>query len=492
MLKKWKTVKVLLSVLCICTMVMTVVGCGGTKYIESEITSEIDIPDANSTDGGSGESGESTDGKSSTPGKTNKGDGAGKGNTSTGGNKGTAGNENNSGNSGTNADTIGKTLKGSTVNILVWYDVPKAEQSVIDAFTKKTGIKVKFVKVAQKNYLTTLASRVGSGASPDLACIIGDTYPTPIVRGLFSELDTKYFNLNNSAYAKDVMDAYKWQGKYYTVAYKGSMMGDMYCVYFNKDMFEEKGVETPYEIWKRNPNEWTWKKFAELAKEMTYKTSDNQQIFGVSIAYPQAVMLSYGTDLIKMTDNGLVNNTKDTKLKEAWKAINELKTSQSMMRDNAHQNDLINKKVAMHVNGQWLMQKASAYSTGMKEAWGVAPFPKQDGGEYYVPFRGTMWGVPKNAKNVEGAAACLDYWLNPVNAESEVYASKECKEVHEWLWNQKKMPLMSEGILNFKKAGTSATIYGELMTGANAVDTTLDKYSGDIDQSISYAMDSKN
>lgn len=485
MYKQWKRMRAVLCVLCVGIIAATGAGCGGTKYVDSEITSEIYVPDGSDT-------AESSDDKTVSESETDNTGNDGTGSAGNGNSAGNAGGSGSGSNSGTNAETIGKSLKGTTVNILVWYDVPKAEQSVIDAFSQKTGIKVKFIKIARKNYLTTLASRVGSGASPELACIMGDTFPTPIVRGLISELDTKYFNLNNSAYAKDVMDAYKWQGKYYTVAYKGSMMGDMYCVYFNEDMFNERGVETPYEIWKRNPDEWTWSKFQELADKMTYKTSDNQQIFGVSIAYPQAVMLSAGTDLIKLTDTGLANNMTDTKLKDAWKWINGLKTSQILMRDNAHQNDLINKKVAMHVNGQWLMQKASAYSTGMKEAWGVAPFPKQDNGEYYAPFRGTMWGVPKNAKNVEGAAACLDYWLNPQNAESEVYASKECQEVHKWIWNQKKMPLMSEGIVNFKKSDNSATIYGELMTGANAVDTTLAKYSSTIDSCISYALDSKN
>lgn len=478
MVKKFRALKALLSVLCVAAVVLTGAGCNKVKYNESEITSEIFVPGEDG-ESGSGSSGETTGGESTASGGKNNASGtsSGKGGKTASGGK--------------NTTVTDKDLKGSTVKILVWYDVPKSEQSVIDAFTKKTGIKVKFTKVAQKNYMTTLASRVGSGASPDLACIIGDTFPTPIVRGLMQELDSKYFDVNSSIYAKDVMDAYKWNGKYYAVAVKGSMMGDMYCVYYNKSMFDEMGVETPYEIWKKSPNSWTWSKFLEISEKMTRKTAAGQ-IYGVSIAYPQAVMLSAGTDLIKLSDKGFTNNMSDQKVKTAWKWINKLKASGAMMTANAYLTDLTQGKVAMHVNGQWLMQKGSAYATGMKDSWGVAPFPKQDNGEYYVPFRGTMWGVPKNASNVAGAAACVNYWLDPANSVSEVYANKECEEVHNWLWKQKKSILMSEGVINFKTAGLSTKIYSELMAGENAVDTTLASYTATVNGCIEYAMDSRN
>lgn len=461
-----KYFKILLSALCIAAIALTTAGCGKVEYTDSVITSEIIVPgedDGDSASSGSGST--ATDSKSD-----------GNGNASSGTSSGAKTNKN---------------LKGTTVKLLLWYKIPEREQSVLDAFTKKTGIKVKVTSVAEKNYMTTLSSRVASGASPDLVCILGNNYPTPIVRGLMQELDSKYFDINNKIYDKELMDAYKWGGKYYGVAVKGSMFGDMYCVFYNKTMFEERGQQTPYEIWKKNPNAWTWTKFYEVAKNMTYSTSAGQ-IYGFSIAYPQATMLSANTDFIKLSNGALKNNMSDAALKTAWKWTNTLKTDGCMMPGNAYYTDLTQGKVAMHIGGQWFMQKGNSFDTGMKDKWGVAPFPKQDNGDYYVPFRAALWGVPKNASNVAGAAACINYWLDPANEEKEVYASKECREVHNWLWSQKKGLLISQGIADFQKSGQFTEICNKLMTGANAVDTWLSSYAPAIDSCIAYASDALN
>ena len=103
-----------------------------------------------------------------------------------------------------------------------------------------------------------------------------------------------------------------------------------------------------------------------------------------------------------------------------------------------------------------------------------------------------MWGTPKNAKNVAGAAEFIRYWLNPANAESAVYANNECEEVHNWLWEQPKSILFSQGIINFKSSGVFDQLCGSLMSGANGVDTVLASQSPTIDSNIKFVLDEMN
>lgn len=125
-----KYFKILLSALCIAAIALTTAGCGKVEYTDSVITSEIIVPgedDGDSASSGSGST--ATDSKSD-----------GKGNASSGTSSGAKTNKN---------------LNGTTVKLLLWYKIPEREQSVLDAFTKKTGIKVKVTSVAEKNYMTT-------------------------------------------------------------------------------------------------------------------------------------------------------------------------------------------------------------------------------------------------------------------------------------------------------------------------------------------------
>ena len=383
-------------------------------------------------------------------------------------------------------------LRGTKVKVLTWYEVDERESSVSDAFSEKTGIDVKYIVSSTSNYQTKLASLVASGASPDLACILSTSYPSMLIRGLMSELDEQYFDLSDSVYDIDLMNKYKWNDKYYGVAVKGSMMGNMYCVYYNKTMFDERGQQTPYEIWKNNPDDWTWDKLAELAKNMTY-TNSAGTVYGLSISYPYAFMLSSGEDFVKIEGSSITNNMSSNTIKNAWKFENRIKeTDKSLMPGNAHYVDLIQGKTAMHINGQWFMQKGNSYDKEMTDEWGVAPFPKQNDGEYYVPFAGNMWGTPKNAENVAGAAAFIRYWLDPANEEAAVYASDECREVHEWLWKQQKSILFSEGIINFKSSGVFNQLCGSLMSGSNGVDTVLASQSPTIDSNIKLVLDEMN
>ena len=241
----------------------------------------------------------------------------------------------------------------------------------------------------------------------------------------------------------------------------------------DKDLFEERGQKTPYEIWKANPNDWTWTKLREVAKSMTYGTGTSKT-YGLSVMNSKPFMLSTGKDFVNIAGNNITNTSKDGDVKKAWKFINDmLDVDKSIDRANSAITDLINRKAAMLVEGQHQMQSENTLNSQMKDAWGVAPFPKADGAsKYYTPVRACLWGIGKGAKNSAAAAEFLKYWLDIANEETKVYANEECREVHAWMWEQAKGVDFSSGVLNF--GGNTTDLTANLMGGSENVDSVID------------------
>lgn len=468
-----KTLKLVRSIVCfmlVLAMMLLTVACKSNNdpeltyseyWVTEEEIIEEDVP------GGAGDT--TSDGGAAQTGNkdtANKGDGS----------KDTA-----------TSDKDTSSLKGKTVKVLIWYDVPEREKSVSDAFTKKTGCKVQFVKTSVNNYQTKLASMVASGSAPDAAAIFAQNYPTLLIRGLFDPLKDNEFDFGNKLWDKSTMDLYKWNDKYYGVAAKGSMFADMWCVYYNKDLFEERGQKTPYEIWKANPDDWTWTKLRDVAKAMTYGTGTNKT-YGLSVMYSKAFMLSTGKDFVNIAGTNITNTSKDGQVKKAWKFINDvLDVDKSMDRANSAVTDLVNRKAAMLIEGQYQMQSENTLKTQMKDAWGVAPFPKADGADkFYTPLRVCLWGIGKGAKNSAAAAEFLKYWLDIKNEVKEVYANDECREVHAWMWEQAKGVDFSTGVINF--GGNTTNLIAHIMGGSENVDSTIDANYDSINADIAAVL----
>ena len=124
-----------------------------------------------------------------------------------GNNKGTGQNANNGG--GTSSGGSGwadilknmpEDLRGTSITVYSWNDVTDVTnaQTVIDNFTKDTGIKVNWVKGTYTNYATEIASKVAAKEGPDVVRLMD------LNLGLLSVLqpmdDIEGFNIDDSAW----------------------------------------------------------------------------------------------------------------------------------------------------------------------------------------------------------------------------------------------------------------------------------------------------
>lgn len=363
-------------------------------------------------------------------------------------------------------------LSGQKVKVLVWWNPGNEDKQKADNFKKKTGITVSYEVANLKNYQTRLSSMIMANNAPSLAAILNEWYPQPITRGLMQSIDVTGWNYNEDIYATDMMNQFSYKGKYYGIALKGSTMSTFIVMFWNKDIFKQKGLTTtPETLWKAG--NWNWDTCLDLAQ----KTTDpSKGISGLTLTYQYYWMLSAGQDFVLSDKNGLVNNIKSTKLLDswnwAWDMINSHKVVDTSFTDT---DPFYAGKAAMLAGGSFLMQADENFTTyvpqSMKDDWGVVPFPSPAGQKPTAACEGIVWGFPARVSGdkLQAAAWYLRYYLDDAaNASPNYYPKDECWQVMEWMWNQKIQSYNSVGVLTYGGEYSAASVQYQLIDEADS------------------------
>ena len=381
---------------------------------------------------------------------------------------------------------IPDSVKQKKVRVLLWYTPSAAELKVFDAFKAKTGINYQIISSSSSSdYLSKLQLMVSGKDYPDVVCMGASNFPTMIANGLIQTIDAGKFDLTDSAWDKEQMELFKWNGKYYGVNQKGNWQNDQYVIYFNKTMFANQGVTNPYDLWKQN--KWNWTSFLDTAKKMTF-TKDGKSVYGYGDWRFYMWMLSSGVDFVNYTGNDIVSNMTDPKLISAWKFASDLFLSSKVQKDAVAIQQFITGDMAMYGEINFFMKSPSDMSA-MKDEWGVAPFPGPENSTYYVPADGKVWCIGANAKNPEGAAYFMRYYLDPKNnVTNDSFVNPAFKDVFDYINSQKHKYLLSSNVINYSNGSDFTNLTsGLIKVTADQVETTLNTYSKTVADNIALA-----
>ncbi len=168
----------------------------------------------------------------------------------------------------------GFTSQGDKGQITVQYsaDSHDAFKTVVDRFTKETGIGVNY-EVAPGDYLQLqqgLTTRFASGDTT-LDAFHCDDFMAPIYgsAGWLVELDPiiKQYNIDLTDWPTTlIQDVSSWKGKLYRLPWGN----DTEIFFYRTDYFKEAGVETPK----------TWDELVEVAKKLT----KGEERYGIALA----------------------------------------------------------------------------------------------------------------------------------------------------------------------------------------------------------------
>ena len=388
-------------------------------------------------------------------------------------------------------------LKGTKINMMIWWteggdDTKKAAQ-----FLKDTGIEVKYTSQAMGKYQQNLSAMVMAQNSPDIAAIINEWYPQPITRKLMQPIsNVKGWDFKDeSTYSLSLMDQFGYKGEHYGIAVKGGTNCTFHVMFFNKSILRKCGVkEDPYKLWKAG--NWNWDTFLEIAQKCT---KPNDGLYGLTNVGQYTWMLSANQDFVKSTKAGLKNNIKASEVLDAWNwnwdLINTYKVVDTSFTAEV---PFYQGKAAMLGAGSYMMQ-AEASRTNyvpqqMKDDWSVVPFPSPKGMSV-AACDGTVWGFPKGVSGdkLQAAAWYLLYYLNDYtnpDMRASFYPTDkpECWEVMKWMWDQTIQSYNSVGILTYGGEHTAYTIQYSLVDEADTkakMKSNLDTWYSVLDANIS-------
>lgn len=246
--------------------------------------------------------------------------------------------------------------------------------------------------VSRNEKLTAL---VASGNSPDYVYSGYDEYPFRAVKKLTIPIG-KYMQPHpaDNVFLMDNYASYK--GERYCVVWNTPP----YVLWYNKTMFENKGVKTPRKYYEEN--NWTLDTFKQVAKQMT---DSSKGVYGFATDVDWFFPASAGQDVIRFEKGkavlNIVGNSKFTQAYQFFLDMILIDKSAKQQHWMSYE-DFRNGKLAMY------FAPAAHNRLFGTVKHDFAPFPKKDKSSPYVTATAALNGgfsVAAGSKNIEGAMA---------------------------------------------------------------------------------------
>ena len=269
-------------------------------------------------------------------------------------------------------------------------------QSLIDGFNaSQDEYEASHVYVPFADYEKQLTLGIASGELPDLVILDGCGMASFIQLGLFGDISDA--DINWDEYMEGPMESTMLDGKHYGIPFATNCT----ALYYNKDLFDEAGIDYPDE-------NTTWDEFHEMAKALT---KDGVSGFGNA-----ATNTDEGTFQCLQwlyTAGGSYTDIEDGV--DAYKLMQEMIEDGSWTKEcvNWTQSDVNNNfmagNLAMQQNGPWQIPGIEANAPDLN--YGVTVLPKKDADSEQATsiLGGENMGVV-NKDDTSGAEAFLKYY----------------------------------------------------------------------------------
>lgn len=392
-------------------------------------------------------------------------------------------------NSAEKAGTLYKNAPKKEVHVLMWRKFHKSEQLLVDQYQKLTGVKVKVTISSEREYPTKLVSMVSGGQSPDVVMFQSNNFPGLVTKSL-QPLNEKYFQLDSDCWNKTYMDAYKINGVYFGVAMPNSWSCEdcTYVTYYSPAILKKCGIkETPYQLYKKG--QWNWETQNDIVRKVNAK-----KLTGLSLQSTDMFMLSAGEDFTKYNGSKYTNRLDNVKgnslLTKAWMEVAELQGDDCISGwdiTNVQQG-----KVGLFTAISYgLYNEGDWFPTNFAKNLEAVPVAGPKGKTAYTPVRPKVWGVPKKAKNPEGAAYFLRYFLDvsEFNQDSTFHNSQFKTVFKEITKSSAKKTIMhGSGVCDYVESGNYSKICNALAgTSPANITQQLNSKKGSVQTGIARA-----
>ncbi|MGE7366370.1 ABC transporter substrate-binding protein [Desemzia incerta] len=288
------------------------------------------------------------------------------------------------------AETSGNGEEPITLTIMTWNNNPegtKKEQEILDAFTKENPhITIKQVSATYDEYNERVLTMAAGGNLPDLIWTQPAGYATFVENGLLMDLSDQVDKLDLDELQPGVIELGQVDGTQYGMIRDRSTVQMAY----NKDMFDEAGIEYP-------EDDWTMDEFLETAKALTVKDGDRTTQFGIENFYLKELLTAHGTNIM---DPETAEITLD-----APKTIEAIELSQAMI------NEYNVQPTGAQTEGMSSLFLSGVAGMSMAGPWDWVEFEKNAAFEFDI--------VPLPSASDKGTLSPAAYLPISINAETD-------------------------------------------------------------------------
>ncbi|MGP4039708.1 ABC transporter substrate-binding protein [Gracilibacillus sp. D59] len=344
-------------------------------------------------------------------------------------------------------------------------------QELIDGFMEKNPeIKVTTQSAPYGQFFQKLDTQIAAGEAPDIWLSDGVLVMKYAERGAVKDL-TEWINrdLNKEEYYGLEFNE-DTNGKYWGVP-QGIQIG---ALYYNKDLFDQAGVDYPNE-------DWTWEDLKEVAAKLTIDASDkkpgdegfnsdNIKQFGLTFFsitegwFP--VLKSYGGGILNDSLNKSIINSDENKQALEWMVDG---MSRGIITDPADLKSF-QSSMAVFPSGSAAMRIGiyarvlAANEAGLN--YDVTVLPKGPDGERFSPVIANSWVINDSTSDKKAKAAWewIKYWATEDEVQKEWAALGEAVPV-------KKSVANSEVFLNASDKPENREAFLESFDFAGTLDT---------------------
>ncbi len=250
-------------------------------------------------------------------------------------------------------------------------------------------IRVDFMHIPQ-NYFQKIHLLFASNTPPDVI-FINNLY-LPVYADFLEELQP------NGVYYPQALEALSYNGKLYAMPRDVSNL----VIFYNKDLFDKKGVPYP-------KSGWTFDDFLKTAQKLT-----DENTFGISFEEDPLFYLPY----LMSNGGGFYEiNSKESQESIQFYADLRRKYHVAPLKSESASATMgqmfLQERVGMYLSGHWMVPKITEEA---RFKWDVAQFPKGTKGSI-VPLDASGWAVSKSSKHKVDALKLVDYLSSKESAE---------------------------------------------------------------------------
>lgn len=295
-----------------------------------------------------------------------------------------------------------------TVTILTHYSLG-AQKEYFEALF---GGEIVEVICGVSEYSSKLQNMITAGNPPDLVVCESSTNPsiaTYVNAGLVQPFDPYIdYTVPELADLAPAYDSGMWKGNHYLAPYT---QRPLYFMIYNPLIFEENGLETPWELWELG--EWTWDAFRDYAQMLNVQNESGAWVsFGTTIMPYGVLSASTGVDYITMGNGEYTINLLDPAIVRAENYINNMIWQDDIVKiksQNAWKGYWNRGMLAMQIIESWMFDGDGDIAKAARNGrLGVCPLPQDpetvEADVYNTWAMAGGFCLVNGAKNPEGAA----------------------------------------------------------------------------------------